>query len=835
MKKFKKDRIFLVPHSHYDAVWIFEEEEYLGINEEILSTAISLIEKHEEFRFIIEQMFLLERIKETNPELFQKIKRFVNEGKIEICSGEYLMPDLMFPHEEVIIRNIKHGRDLCKEYFGYKPIVMWQADSFGLNAQIPQLCKLFGYKYIAFRRGSKKLQPCEYLWQGLDRSKVIAHFMPLGYRAGLHPELWEKNYKILKRYSFSNNILMPCGSGVTLPREDLVNLVKKWNDEHEDSDMIIALPRDFFKNLSKFSNDMPVVEGEMYYSRFSEIFPDTASSRTWIKREMRELERMVFALERVYFLVWLSRKVKKDFQETVEKELLEFWNLLFFLSFHDVVPGTCVDVIYHKLKKRLNESFKKIEHLFSEILENVNKLEMKKGKGKHSKYVFNILPYSIRDLLDLKFEFEKGEIKDIKDIKINKKSVPFKIKSIEKYEDSSIKTVEILVNAEIKPLGFTEVSIYEKSNNKNITKNKIVLVDEKKNVIDNGVLKVVLRDNGTIKILENDKCVAEGNEIIIDSECGDLYVHKKFSKLPIKTEANKGIKYGMFKHSAWKIENMGSVVIAECNTDYYSLRWPYRVEGENKIFKYRSLSFIKQIFVYPGSRRIDFRIKMKNEHNGIRVNIRFKYHGRRKRILCDAPFGFVERKDGRYPCSRALDIGDEKRGIVIINFGNPEYNVKGKDISITLFRSVSKLSDGTAGPIIPVPDAEEKREMKFEYSLFIREKFDEDVVKQIDSFIFKPFVFSKKVEEFVYLTPENVRILSIRKVSARKFVLRVCECLGKKTKFSFFCSREIKNVKILDLNEEKEIEEMNKNLKIRKNGFFFEIGPFQIATFEISI
>jgi len=833
MKKLKKDRIFLVPHSHYDAVWIFEEEEYQRINEEILSTAISLMERYKDFKFIIEQMFLLEKIKENNPELFEKIERFVDEGKIEICSGEYLMPDLMFPHEEVIIRNIKHGRELCKMYFGYRPVVMWQADSFGLNAQIPQLCRLFGYKYIAFRRGSKKLQPCEFLWQGLDGSKVIAHFMPLGYRAGLHPDQWERNYKILKRYSFTNNILMPCGSGVTIPRSDLVDLVKKWNEEHETCEMKIALPREFFKCLEKHSKDMIIVEGEMYSSRFSEIFPDTSSSRSWIKREMRELERLVFALERLHFLLWLSKETKKEKQKKVDEILTRLWDLLFFLSFHDVVPGTCVDEIYHKLRKRLNEAFEMIEETFSYIFEDV-KTASKTG---NVKYVFNILPYSITELIDVKFDFKEGQIKSIGDVKVNKKSVPFKIKSIEKYEDSSIKSVNLLLNAELKPLGFTEIKVLEKKNGKKemVEKGSIIFVDDEKKIIDNGVLKIQLIDNGTIKIFENEKLILEGNEIIIDSECGDLYIHKKYSKVPVKTESKEGIKYGMFKHSTWKIENMGSVIIAECNADYYSLRWPYRVEGENKIFKYRTLSLIKQIFIYPNSKRIDFKIKMKNEHTGVRVGIKFKYSGRKKRVFCDAPFGFVERKDGRYPCARALDIGDEKRGAVIINFGNPEYSVKGKEVCMILFRSISKLSDGTAGPIIPVPDAEEKKEMKFEYAIFLRNEFNKEVVKQIDSFLFKPLIFPKKAKFNVEVLPENVRVLSIRKISNRKFVVRVCECIGEKTKVVFRFGKQIKNVKILDLNEEKEIQELKDKVTVKKGMVLFNIEPFQIATFEISI
>ena len=68
------DTIYLVPHTHYDAVWVLTKEDYFYINIElILRKAVELIEKSD-YRFLIEQTALLEEVERRNPQLFAKIR-----------------------------------------------------------------------------------------------------------------------------------------------------------------------------------------------------------------------------------------------------------------------------------------------------------------------------------------------------------------------------------------------------------------------------------------------------------------------------------------------------------------------------------------------------------------------------------------------------------------------------------------------------------------------------------------------------------------------------------------------------------------------------------------
>ena len=106
--------IYRVPHTHYDVAWAFSKEEYLRINEAILQEAMELM-KDPEFKFCLEQTFLLEAIEEGNPELWSGLKEMIETGKLEIVDGQYLMPDTMLPAGEVLVREILFGKRYCQE------------------------------------------------------------------------------------------------------------------------------------------------------------------------------------------------------------------------------------------------------------------------------------------------------------------------------------------------------------------------------------------------------------------------------------------------------------------------------------------------------------------------------------------------------------------------------------------------------------------------------------------------------------------------------------------------------------------------------------------------
>ena len=344
-------RIFLVPHTHYDAIWVFNKEDYYYINIElILKQALDLIKKTD-YKFLIEQTFLLEHIEANYPQLFTEVRKYAKEKKIEVAGGQYLLSDVMLPNGEVLIREILEGKRYVKQKLDQDVIVGWGADEFGFNTQWPQILKGCGYKYFAFRRGVDRPKPSEFLWSGLDGSSILCHWMPLGYRAGLELNKLGESYHKLKEYAATDLILMPSGSGVTLPQAETAEAVEEWNKKNgsNNTKMIIATASQFFDSLERRAitqkYNFEVRKGEMYSGRLSEVFPDCTSSRMWIKQGTKEFENTLLALERWNAISRLENCIDSS------DLLTNYWKKILFIAMHDALPGTGIDEVYDEIKE----------------------------------------------------------------------------------------------------------------------------------------------------------------------------------------------------------------------------------------------------------------------------------------------------------------------------------------------------------------------------------------------------------------------------------------------------------------------------------------------------
>ena len=98
IEKMKEATIHIVPHMHYDAVWILNKEDYYFVNiEYILKQAINLVKKFD-YKFMLEQTFLLEKIEKDYPHIYADISDLIKDNKIEIAGGQYLLADNMVPN-----------------------------------------------------------------------------------------------------------------------------------------------------------------------------------------------------------------------------------------------------------------------------------------------------------------------------------------------------------------------------------------------------------------------------------------------------------------------------------------------------------------------------------------------------------------------------------------------------------------------------------------------------------------------------------------------------------------------------------------------------------------
>jgi alpha-mannosidase len=841
--------IYLVPHTHYDAVWVFTKEDYFYINIElILRKAIELIQKSD-YKFLIEQTALIEEIERRNPLLFEKITKLIQAGKIEIADGEYLMADTMIPNGETLVREILFGKRYVNEKFGVDVPVMWAADSFGYNAQFPQILVKSGYKYFAFRRGVDRVKPSEFWWQGLDGTKILSHWMPLGYRAGLDLTALEESFTTLQAAATTRHILMPSGSGVTLPQPETSRMVKKWNRTHEDSRMYIATSRDFFKAVEKEAKNLEVRNGELYSGRYSEVFPNVCSSRMWIKQNLREYENMLLACEKWASIAWLL-----GIPYPVD-EFRDAWKKILWGAFHDVVPGTGIDECYEEARDNFTYLKDHLPQTLSDLLSFISQ----NLHDREDIIVFNPLSWEVSNWVEVELWLERGKFKRIEGLKSDQQEVEVEVLESTRYPDDSYQSAKIGFVATVPALGYRTYKIMSR-NPRGLKSPKIKVKGDR---IQNQFFDVnVDPSNGLIEVSQDGKFVVKGNELVLEEEIGDLYYHRHHLEEAFKTERDQGIKYGKFRMKSFKIEKTPLRRIINIESDYFSLRWPYRLVEKfgSRLWRHKFLSVAKKIIIYESIPRIDFLTRVDNRHPQVRIRVKFTTDIDSPEYQSETQFGvvsrpvdqyhfhpreqWVEEPCGIYPALNWIDYSDDEKGVTLINKGLPAHEVRDKELYLTLLRSVLMLSsDGETGPAIPTPDAQEFKTYHFEYSLFPHQgswkranpfipanEFNNDMIGfQLPAGTRKRVRTLPGNLSFVELKPENLVLVALKKAEdSNEVVLRLFETKGEKSSGVLTFFKELVSARMVNLLEqgEKEIEYRGREIR-------FEVKPFEIVSMKL--
>ncbi len=863
-----KDTIYLVPHTHYDAIWVFTKEDYYYINMvAILKEVAELVEKTD-YKFLIEQTFLLEEMEKRYPEVFSEIAKGIKEGAIEIADGEYLMADTMLPDGETLIREILFGKRYVKEKFGVDVPVMWQADSFGLNAQLPQIYKKSGYKYVAFRRGATKRKPSEFLWESLDGTRILAHWMPLGYRAGLDLTKLDESYEKLKALAATSRILMPSGSGVTMPQPETPEVVHTWNEKKgEIAEMKIATPKEFFEALEEEIEEknlkMDVRKGEMYSGKYSEVFPNCCSSRMWLKQELCEYEGWLICCERWGTINYLLNNFYPS------EETRNSWRKILYLAFHDVAPGTGMDAGYEEVRHFRGffntEMAARCLRVHTQIIEAESEEELSLMHGHGDIIVFNSLSWEVRNWVEMDLNFDRGKVVTIKGLKSGEEEIDVEVIKFARYEDDTLRYIRIGFVPTVPALGYKVYKILEREPKQYAYDPNFIMI--RGNTIENRFFGVEVEPaTGLIDVsLDGGKVERErictANELVLEEETGDLYYHRQTLDIPVKTEKGEGVKYGSFRVENFFINKSPLRRVINVETDYFSLRWPYRLteKMEPRIWRHKFLECSKKIIVYRDIPRIDFITTVVDKHPKARLRVRFSTDMKSLTYACGSQFGVVSRPTnqwyykpkekwveepcGVFPSLKWLDYSDGKKGLTVMHRGIPENEVRDGDVYLTLLRSVLMLSsDGRTGPAIPVPDAQELRKYEFRYSIYPHRGDWREASSYKHALEFNCHLDAIQLRDdkklplkrsFLKIEPGNVILSALKKAEeGDEVIMRFYETNGEETDAEITLFREPKTVKVVNMLEEED-EEVKKELKIEGERIGLTMKPFEIVTLKV--
>lgn len=682
--------LWIIPHTHWEGAVFKTREEYLEIGLPHILTALSLLRTHPEYRFVLDQVAYVRPFLERYPEQAAAFRQYVAEGRLQIVCGNDVMLDVNMPSGESWVRQVLYGKGYYRDKLGVDVTVGWGLDTFGHHAQMPQLLKLAGYQSYWFQRGVPGNEtPSEFLWQGLDGTRIPAFWLPLSY--GLFMPAPKDSYSFaryvlekwnaLGQYSRWPDRVALAGADVSEPEEALPDLVKQFNQSPgEPIQLRFGVPTDFASIVAR-RPDQPVISGEM-----NPVFQGVYSSRIELKQWVRRLEDVLTNAEKLTALAGVLNLA------AAPADLVKGWEPVLFNQAHDLMSGTMVDKVYDETI-RAYQSSQEIgeEQVEAEI--NAIAARMDTRLSGIPVVVFNTLGWTRTDVV----EVEVGSIgPHVHSLRLRDSSgagLPLQFLETLRYDDGSIKDAKVAFLARAVPaFGYALYEIIpsesESMESKPPEGSAAPASSHHQDVgsIENEYYRVTFDLwTGEMKELYDKAAHWEvlggrpGNIVAREPDGGDfweLYGTLNGGRFTAMTR-KQGLPPPAQTHfSNEQVGGSGRTIPGPVYSQF-SLSHPF---GEG--------SFSTNVRVYPGMRRIDIQTRLMNNDKSVRYRLLVPTSLASGRRFDEIPFGAIERpSEQEYPAQYWIDYSDGSKGLALLNRGLPGSNVAGGTLMLSLLRS----------------------------------------------------------------------------------------------------------------------------------------------------
>ncbi|XP_070578443.1 alpha-mannosidase 2C1-like [Ptychodera flava] len=331
-------------HCHIDSAWLWTYDETKRKCARSWSATIRLMDMYPSYTFVCSQAQQYEWVKINYPGLYERMKEKIKASRFIPVGGCWVEMDGNVPSGESFVRQFLVGQKFFQKEFGIKCKEFWLPDTFGYSAQLPQIMNSAGIKRFVTQKLSwnlvNKFPHNTFTWEGIDGSKTLAHFPP-GDNYGLQCRIEDllktlKNNKDKGRVN-SGMMLYGYGDGGGGPTEDMLERLERLQNVDGLPKVTYSTPDKFFEDVEKNSHDLCKWTGELYL----ELHQGTFTSQAKIKWYNRKLEFLLHNLEFISTAAW----VKNTSYRYPQQELSQMWKNFLLNQFHDVLPGSCIDLV----------------------------------------------------------------------------------------------------------------------------------------------------------------------------------------------------------------------------------------------------------------------------------------------------------------------------------------------------------------------------------------------------------------------------------------------------------------------------------------------------------
>uniref|UniRef100_A0A6Q2ZN64 Glycoside hydrolase family 38 central domain-containing protein n=1 Tax=Esox lucius TaxID=8010 RepID=A0A6Q2ZN64_ESOLU len=391
-------------HCHIDSAWLWPYEETIRKCARSWVTVIRLMEKNSHMVFTCSQAQQLEWVRGWYPGLFSQIQDHAKKGQFIPVGGTWVEMDGNLPSGESMVRQFLEGQCFFKKEFGNYCREFWLPDTFGYSAQLPQIMQGSGITRFLTQKLSWNLVNTfphnTFFWEGLDGSQVLTHFPP-GNSYEMKGKVEDlvntvKNNKDKGRANHSA-ALFGFGDGGGGPTQLMLDRLDRVQDTDGLPRVQMSSPDRLFSLLEAESSLLCTWTGEL----FLELHNGTYTTQAQIKLGNRQCEALLHDVEVASSLA-LCQDNTFQYPST---QLHNLWRLLLLNQFHDVIPGSCIEMVVEDALQYYQE----IRSVGTRLLQVAGEALVAKGqtevRGQRSEdkgpVVLNTLPWERTEVVPL--------------------------------------------------------------------------------------------------------------------------------------------------------------------------------------------------------------------------------------------------------------------------------------------------------------------------------------------------------------------------------------------------------------------------------------------------
>ncbi len=335
-----------VGNAHIDPMWIWDWREGMHEVLQTFRSAVNRLDEEPALVFTASSASYYQWVEQTSPELFERIRELVSQGRWVITGGQWVEPDCNLPSGESVCRQFLYGQRYLAEHLGITATVGYNIDSFGHAGTLPQMLAASGIgAYVMMRPGEheKHIDSPAFLWEGVDGTTVPTYRIPYEYTTEGSHEVEVIRWRSAKLLEQSGEFGYPLMSFFGVgdhgggPTRLAVKTIRDLSTTSNGS-VAFSSPVSYFEALgeavARGDANLPSVVGELQWHAVG-----CYSARATLKRGNARAEDALVAGEKLAELCRVFTGRTLDVQE----QLADAWRGVLFAQFHDALGGTTTD------------------------------------------------------------------------------------------------------------------------------------------------------------------------------------------------------------------------------------------------------------------------------------------------------------------------------------------------------------------------------------------------------------------------------------------------------------------------------------------------------------